>query len=126
MPDDAPSFTRGLFAGAIHDALLFPYPEPLDARDPDEARTVRRLIDGLHQLEHDRVIDAERYDAEERVSAEAIRAFAERGMLGHTIPKEFGGLGLSHTAYARVFGTRSSIGAGLSVLVGVHCGLGSK
>jgi acyl-CoA dehydrogenase family protein 9 len=122
----APSFTRGLFAGAIHDSLLFPYPDPLDTRDPEEAETVRRLIRGMRQLQKDGVIDSARFDEEERVSEEAIRAFAELGMLALTIPKEYGGLGLSHTAYARVFSALSAIDASLGVLVGVHCGLGSK
>src|SRR4051812_33438867 len=47
-------------------------------------------------------------------------------MLGLTIPKKYGGLELSSSAYARVFGTLSTIDASLAVLVGVHCGLGSK
>ena len=41
------SFVRGIFAGALHDDLLFPFPEPLDVRDPKEAETVRRLIESL-------------------------------------------------------------------------------
>jgi hypothetical protein len=28
-----PSFVRGIFAGALHDALLFPFPPSLDVRD---------------------------------------------------------------------------------------------
>ena len=123
--EQRPSFTRGVFAGAVHDSLLFPYPEPLDARDPDEARVVRRLIADLHRLRGD-LIDPARIDAEETVSEDVIRALAEIGMLGLTIPKEYGGLGLSSTAYARVFGALAAIDASVSVLIGVHCGLGSK
>ncbi|MFL5467037.1 MAG: acyl-CoA dehydrogenase family protein, partial [Gemmatimonadaceae bacterium] len=52
--------------------------------------------------------------------------FAEVGMLGLTIPRQYGGLELSSSAYARVFETLSTIDASLAVLVGVHCGLGSK
>ena len=120
-----PSFTRGIFAGAIHDELLFPYPPPLDERDPGEARVVRRLIADLRRLQGD-IIDPARFDEEETIPEPVIRAFAEIGMLGLTIPKEYGGLGLSSTAYARVFATLSAIDASLAVLVGVHCGLGSK
>src|SRR5688500_4475247 len=123
--ESKPSFTRGVFAGAVHDSLLFPYPEPLDRRDPDEARVVRRLIADLKRLRGD-LIDPARIDAEETVSEDVIRALAEIGMLGMTIPKEYGGLGLSSTAYARVFGTLAAIDASVSVLIGVHCGLGSK
>ena len=120
-----PSFTRGVFAGAVHDSLLFPYPEPLDKRDPDEARVVRRLIADLQRLRGD-LIDPARIDAEETVPEDVIRALGEIGMLGLTIPKEYGGLGLSSTAYARVFGALAAIDASVSVLIGVHCGLGSK
>ncbi|HEU4629372.1 MAG TPA: acyl-CoA dehydrogenase family protein [Gemmatimonadaceae bacterium] len=126
MPDPHPSFTRGLFAGVIHSELLFPYPEPLERRDPDEARTVRRLIDGLRGLLAEGMIDPARFDEEEGIPEAVIRAFAELGMLGLTIPREYGGLGLSSTAYARVFAELSAIDPSLGVLVGVHCGLGAK
>src|SRR2546423_2593839 len=47
-------------------------------------------------------------------------------MLALTIPRKYGGLELSSSAYARVFETLSAIDGSLSVLIGVHCGLGSK
>ena len=126
MADPRPSFTRGIFAGVIHAPLLFPYPDPLERRDADEAAVVRRLIRGLRELRDDGLIDPARFDEEEGIPEEVIRAFADLGMLGLTIPKEYGGLGLSSTAYARVFSELSAIDASLGVLVGVHCGLGAK
>ncbi len=125
MADERPSFTRGIFAGSILDSLLFPYPRSLDRRDPEEARVVRRLIDGLRAMKGT-LIDPARFDEEEGIPEETITAFADLGMLGLTIPKEYGGLGLSSTAYARVFSALSTMDASLGVLVGVHCGLGSK
>jgi alkylation response protein AidB-like acyl-CoA dehydrogenase len=126
MADQRPSFVRGLYAGAVHDDLLFPYPPTLEAHDPDEARVVRQLVAGMYRLQREGVIDSARFDEEEQVSEEAIRAFAELGMLALTIPKEYGGLELSSTAYSRVFSALSRVDGALSVLVGVHCGLGSK
>ena len=126
MPDPRPSFTRGMFAGVIHASLLFPYPDPLERRDPDEARVVRRLIRGLREMRASGLVDPARFDEEETIPEPVIRAFAELGMLGLTIPKRYGGLGLSAAAYARVFAELSTIDASLGVLVGVHCGLGSK
>jgi len=119
------SFTRGIFAGVVLDSLLFPYPRPLDVRNADEARTVRRLIKSLREMEGD-LIDSAKFDEEETIPEKVIRAFAEIGMLGLTIPKKYGGLELSSSAYARVFETLSGIDGSLAVLVGVHCGLGSK
>jgi acyl-CoA dehydrogenase family protein 9 len=120
------SFVRGIFAGALHDSLLFPYPPPLDRRDPNEARIVRRLIDDLRQMQREGLIDSERFDEEETIGEDVIRALARAGFLALSIPKEYGGLGLSMTGYARVFGELSRTDASLAVLVGVHCGLGSK
>ena len=126
MSDDAPSFVRGIFAGAIHDALLFPFPAPLDERDPEETRTVRRLVDALEQMRRDGLIDSARFDEQETIPEETIRALAASGWLGMSIPREYGGLGLSAAAYAYVFGVVSSVDASLGVLLGVHCGLGSR
>src|SRR4051812_43955984 len=74
----------------------------------------------------DGLIDSAKFDEEETIPENVIRAFAEAGMLGLTIPRKYGGLELSSSAYARVFETLSTVDASLAVLVGVHCGLGSK
>jgi alkylation response protein AidB-like acyl-CoA dehydrogenase len=126
MPDPRPSYTRGLFAGAIHDELLFPYPPDLSVRNPGEASTVRRLIAELEEMQSSGLIDSARFDDEETIPEEVIQKFAECGLLGLTIPRQYGGLELSATAYATVFGALSRVDSSLAVLVGVHCGLGSK
>ena len=126
MADQRPSFLRGIFTGDIQDPLVFPYPAPLDQRDPEEGKVVRRLIDDLHRMRRDGVIDSARFDEEEAVSEEVLRAFADAGLFGLTIPKEYGGLGLSNSAYARVFGEVAAMDGSMAVVVGVHCGLGSK
>ena len=125
MSDDAPSFVRGIFAGAIHDTLLFPFPAPLNERDPEETRTVRRLLADLERMS-DGLIDPARFDEEETIPEDVIRALAETGWLGLSIPREYGGLGLSPAAYSHVFGALSSVDGSLGVLVAVHCGLGAK
>lgn len=122
---EKPSFTRGVFAGALHDSLLFPFPRPLNESNPAEAAVVRTLIRKLREMDAD-LIDPEEFDEKETIPEPVIRAFAEAGLLALTIPKKYGGLELSATAYARVFEEISSIDGSLGVLVGVHCGLGSK
>lgn len=121
-----PSFLRDLFAGDINEALLFPYPAPLDERDPEEAATVRRLVTSLNGLLASGLIDPRRFDEQEGLDDAVIQALAEAGLLGLTIPRAYGGLGLSASAYARVFGAVAAIDASLGVFIGVHCGLGAK
>src|SRR5215217_998749 len=118
MSETKQSFLRGLFAGAVHDPLLFPYPPTLDVVDPAEARTVRRLIDELEGMERSGLIDSARFDEEETLPEEVIEAFARIGLLGISIPKEYGGLGLSPAAFARVFATTSAAAPGLGCRAG--------
>lgn len=122
---DAPSFTRALYAGAILDPRILPYPATLAARDADEARTVARVIRELRALVGD-VLHPAQIDAEEAIPEAVISAFGPIGLLGLGVPKAYGGLGLSHTGYARVFAEVAAIDASLGVFVGVHCGLGTK
>jgi acyl-CoA dehydrogenase family protein 9 len=120
------SFVRGMFTGAIHDSLLFPFPPPLEERDPEEAHTVRRLIEALEEMRRAGLVNSAMFDEEETIPEATIRALATSGWLALSIPREYGGLGLSPSAYAQVFGAISALDASLGVLCGVHCGLGAK
>jgi len=114
-----------LFLGDIQHALLFPFPEPLDKRDPAEALLVRRLIADLRSVARE-LIDPAKIDETETIPEEVLRALAGIGVFGISIPKRYGGLGLSSTAYGRVFSALCAIDPSLGVVVGVHCGLGAK
>ncbi len=126
MSEIKPSFTRGVFAGAVHDLLLFPYPPRLETRDPAEAKLVNRLIADLDRMHASGLIDSRKFDEEEVIGDEVIGEIARVGLLGLTIPRQYGGLELSATGWARVFERISTIDPSLAVLIGVHCGLGSK
>src|SRR5688500_9416010 len=90
MSDPRPSFLRGIFSGAIHDALLFPYPESLAVRDPQESRVVARLVEALRTMVGDGLIDSARIDEDADVPDAVLRALGAAGILGITIPREYG------------------------------------
>ena len=121
-----PSFLRALFSGVIDDARLFPFPEPLERHDPGEARTVRRLLTAFDAMRDAGLVDSARFDEEEAIPDATLRAMAEAGLLGITVPREYGGQGLSNAGYARVFGAVAAADASLGVVLGVHAGLGCK
>ncbi|HEY5087470.1 MAG TPA: acyl-CoA dehydrogenase family protein [Gemmatimonadaceae bacterium] len=125
MPTDGYSFTRGAFAGEVHEALLFPYPTPLSAADPAEASTVTRLVQAM-EGRLGGLIDSVKFDEEETIPDNVIAALAAQGFLGMTIPRRFGGLELSPRAYARVCEAVGGVDSSIGVFIGVHCGLGSK
>ncbi len=125
MANERASFTRGLFAGEIHDQLLFPYPPPLAESNPREAAVVARLVAAMKNR-LDGLADSVRFDEEGTIGDDVIAALARHGFLGLTIPREYGGLQLSPAGYARVFEAVAATDASLGVFIGVHCGLGAK
>ena len=46
---------------------------------------------------------AGRYDNEDIYPHELVERMAEMGLFGITVPEEYGGLGLDHTTFARIF-----------------------
>ncbi len=125
MPTDGYSFTRGVFAGEVHDELLFPYPPALDTVDPDEARVVARLVRAI-ETRLGGLVDSARFDEDETITDDVIAALGDNGFLGMTIPRRYGGLELSARGYARVCEAIGGVDASIGVFIGVHCGLGSK
>ena len=125
MPTEGCSFTRGVFAGEVHDRLLFPYPAPLAVSDPSEAAIVTRLVNAM-EGRLGGLIDSVKFDEQETIPDEVIAALAQNGFLGMTIPKRFGGLELSPRAYARVCESVGGVDSSIGVFIGVHCGLGCK
>src|SRR4051812_35791055 len=73
---DLPSFTRALFLGDIHHEFLFPYPDPLEKRDPEEGKLVRRIIGDLRDLEK-HSLDPAKYDAEQTIPEDILEAFGQ-------------------------------------------------
>ena len=63
------------------------------------------------------------WDAGHHVPLEALRALAEIGVLGVTIPEEHGGAGLDHTTLCLVVEELARHDPGISVAVAVHAGL---
>jgi acyl-CoA dehydrogenase family protein 9 len=121
MATDAPSFTRELFSGSIDDSILFPYPRISD----DEDRLVTDFIARLRAY-CEANLDREWIDENERFPDGAIDGLKQLGLFGISIPREFGGMGLSQSAYCRVFEYVTGFDAGLGILLGVHLSIGIK
>ena len=121
MAAPQPSFTRQLFNGVLDDAILFPYPRISEEED----RVVTAFLDRLKAY-LDAHVDREWIDEHEKVPDEVIRGLAELGLWGISIPKEYGGMGLSQSAYCRVFELVTGYDVGLAIILGVHLSIGTK
>ncbi|HEX6037516.1 acyl-CoA dehydrogenase family protein [Longimicrobium sp.] len=121
MANDKPSFTRELFNGSIDDSILFPYPRISDEEEELVTGFIARLRDYCESS-----LDREWIDENERIPPEAIDGLKRMGLFGISIPKEYGGMGLSQSAYCRVFEYVTGFDPGLGILLGVHLSIGIK
>ncbi|MBA0124225.1 acyl-CoA dehydrogenase family protein [Haloechinothrix sp. YIM 98757] len=115
------SFAKSLFAGALPDDMVFPYPR----LEKEESRTVQRLISSAHDFLDDNY-DSDTVEEQRWVGDEIIRGLGERGLLGLYVAPEYGGQGLSQTGYCRVMEEFGGYDASLSVVMGVHQSIGMK
>lgn len=114
-------FVKSLFFGRIRSDQILPYPR----QDADEQLRTDELIVRLDAFLKTEV-DADRIDAEERIPQSVIDGLGKLGVLGMTVPVEFGGGGFSHTAYCRVLEQVARHCTSTAVLIGAHQSIGLK
>lgn len=114
-----PSFVGELFMGRFHKDLVHPYPlqNPEDKKIGDEvmARVEEYLLANLDPDEVDRTGEIPRH---------VLKGLAELGCFGMKIPKEYDGLGLSQTNYARVVSMVASFCGSTAVWFSAHQSIG--
>ncbi|HZK82924.1 MAG TPA: acyl-CoA dehydrogenase family protein, partial [Humisphaera sp.] len=114
-------FVKNLFWGNVREELVFPYP----IAAPDETARCDELLGRLdHYLntEHPAV----QIDQEQEIPRWVIARLFEIGVLGMTIPKEFGGGGLGITSYNRVLERIGQSCGSTAVMVSAHQSIGCK
>ena len=114
-------FVKSLFFGRLKLDAVLPYPK----QDADEAKRTDELIRQLDAFLPSEV-DADAIDREERIPHWVIDGLGRMGVMGMTVPKEYGGGEFSHTAYCRVLERISAHCASTAVMVGAHQSIGLK
>jgi acyl-CoA dehydrogenase family protein 9 len=116
-----PSFMKSLFLGDIEEHLVLPYPE----FPADEQETVDMVVEAFTRFAETH-IDSVRFDREAHYPRETLRGLAEMGMLGLIVPEEYGGPGLSQSAYCRVMEVVAATDGATAVTIGAHLSIGMK
>ena len=114
-------FAKNLFWGRFRDDLVFPYPRESKAEREKADRLLAELEDYLKN-EHPSIL----IDQEEYIPDWAIRRLFEIGVMGMTIPEEYGGLGLGVTSYNRVLALIGRYCGSTAVMVSAHQSIGCK
>jgi acyl-CoA dehydrogenase family protein 9 len=121
MAEREQSFMKALFHGVIAEDVIFPYPE----MTTEEKENVDMMVDSVRKFCQTRV-DSAKIDKEHQIPDEVLQGMKELGLFGMTIPEEYGGLGLSNTAYARIMQEVAGYDGSLAVTIGAHQSIGLK
>jgi len=114
-------FIKNLFWGRLREELVFPYPQP----EPEETARCDQLLAALDEYlrtEHPSV----QIDQEQEIPQWVLDRLFEMGVMGMTIPREHGGLGLGITSYNRVLERIGATCASTAVVVSAHQSIGCK
>ena len=113
---------KNYFWGRIREDLLFPYP---DAISPEETARCDQLLAELEEyLRHEH--PSTLIDQEQEIPRWVIDRLFQMGVLGMTIPKDHGGLGMGITSYNRVLEMIGKYCGSTAVVVSAHQSIGCK
>jgi len=112
---------KNLFWGKVKEDFYFPYPQQ-DPRELAECDQLLARLDDYLKNEHPSV----EIDQNQEIPKSVINRLFELGVMGMTIPKEFGGLGLGITSYNRVLERIGHSCGSTAVLVSAHQSIGCK
>lgn len=115
------SFAKQLFKGDFDASLAFPFPVP----SQEEKEEVDRYVAKLKAFS-DEKIDPVAIDRTSSIPSEVIQGLGELGLLSLTIPKEYGGLGMSQYAYCRAMETIAARCASTALFINAHQSVGLK
>src|SRR5687768_9853862 len=109
------SFLKALFHGVIAEDLIFPFPEMAS----EERENASIMLDSVRRFFAANV-DAAKIDREHEIPKEVLEGLKGMGLFGLQIPTEYGGIGLSTTAYTRVMQEVGSLDPSIAVTLGAH------
>jgi len=115
---ERPSFAKGLYLGSFDLDLIHPHPRG----SADDVGRGNAFLARLRTVCE--TLDGGRIEREDRIPDEYLAALTEIGAFGMKIPLEYGGLGLSVTAYAKALMLVGSVHPSLGALLSAHQSIG--
>lgn len=116
-----PSFAKGLYFGLFDAARVFPFPQP----GPKERKWVDGFIKDLKTWA-DEHLDPDAIDRQANIPDDVIRGLGDLGVLGCTIPKEYGGHGISQYGYCRMVEEIARRCGATTLFINAHQSIGMK
>ncbi len=118
---DTMGFIKNLFWGRVREDLVFPYPE-VSKDEKAKADALLAELNAYLDTEHPSVM----IDQEQVIPEWAIKRLFDMGVMGMTVPEQYGGLGLGVGSYNRVLEAIGRRCGSTAVIVSAHQSIGCK
>lgn len=115
------SFAKKLFFGVFDSHLIFPFPQV----DETELAKTESFVSKVTQFA-EKNIDPVKIDRQAMIPSQVIEGLGSLGVLGITIPRIYGGLGMSQYAYCRAVEALSRRCGSTALFVNAHQSVGLK
>lgn len=116
-----PSFAKQLYFGIFDESKAFPFPQV----SPEEKERVQNLLSELDAFAKAN-INADWIDRHSNIPENVIQGLGKLGIMGLTVPKEYGGLGMTQYAYCQVMEFLVQQCASTALFVNAHQSIGVK
>ncbi len=113
-----PSFAKGLYLGSFDLSLIHPYPRA----DADDAARGEEFLARLRA--YCDTLDGALIEREAQIPDAYLEGFADLGVFGMKIPREYGGLGLTMSYYGQALMLLGSVHPSVGALVSAHQSIG--
>ena len=114
-------FIKNMFMGNVREELVFPYPQ-VDAEETARCDQLIAALDEYLRTEHPAIS----IDQDQEIPRWVIDRLFSLGVMGMTIPREHGGLGMGVTSYVRVLEKIGEYCGSTAVMVSAHQSIGCK
>lgn len=114
-------FIKNMFWGNIRENFVFPYPQ-VAKEEKQQCDELLVKVDKYLREEHPSI----QIDREEEIPRWVFDRLFEYGVFGMTIPKEYGGSGMSVSSYNRILERIGRTCASTAVVVSAHQSIGCK
>lgn len=116
-----PSFSKQLFFGIFDASRVMPFPQQID----EDQERAHLLLTQLAEFV-DKQIDSDQIDRTGNIPDAVIKFLGQSGVMGMTVPKEYGGLGLTQTTFCKAVQLISAKCASTALFVNVHQSIGLR
>lgn len=115
------SFAKLLYFGIVDPATIFPFPGPT----AEEKNNVDAFLTRVESFAKEH-INGDKIDREASIPEALIKGLGDLGVLGMTIPKQYGGLGMSQYAYCRTIEIIARYCGSTALFINAHQSIGLK